>query len=119
MTQHSWFRRFGFLVILAVLWLGTSVLYWHQQYAETRAEHQSQCEFLKAQAPEAACPPYDGAEARTSFWSGVWENNRSEYEQLLVQGLLLVALASWVAKKSEEQLDRIEAKVDRVLQPFD
>jgi len=91
-------RKYGFLVILLALWVGTTIGFWHQERAEDRERYSNQCELIVTFGGD--CPPY--RESDTSFWAGFWENHQSEYAQLFVQGLLLIALANVFARKESE-----------------
>lgn len=110
----SFLRRYGAAFILLGFLVATSMGYWNQSYAFTRHQTQEKCELLKAERPEAECPKWEVQDQRTHFWNGVWENDRSEYEQLLVQFLIMVAFASWIAYKDKETEDRIEAMLEEI-----
>lgn len=68
-------RRYGFLVVLFLLWLASIVLY-----------------------GQTAKPD--------EFWPGVWENLQSEWAQLFVQGLLMIAFEQYVTAKASENTKR-------------
>jgi hypothetical protein len=50
------------------------------------------------------------------FWSAVFENWQSEWLQLFVQALLINGLGHLLYRKESEDQERMEAKLDRVLQ---
>ncbi len=98
------FRRWGALVILAVLWLGSwmAFAYYEARVVQHQADDHGQA--------------YDPQEASDEFWSGTFENLQSEWVQLLVQGGLFVGGARYVFRKQKEDTDRIEAKIDQLLE---
>lgn len=53
-------------------------------------------------------------ETGLDFWHSTLENWQSEWLQLLVQAVLVVGLADKLFKKSTEQMDRIEKKLDEL-----
>jgi hypothetical protein len=97
------FRWYGALLILLVMWVGTSLLYWTHLRDE-----------VKHQAEEHG-QAFDEDEFRSQYWAGYFENHQSEYAQLFFQGLLIGALGSYLFKKEKEDILRIEAKVDALL----
>lgn len=99
----GWLRRYGFGLILLALFLGSVAA-----YADAK---QTVCGYDADQHGQ----PYDPVECRAEFWDGFWENQQSEMAQLLVQFLGMVAFARWITYRAEEQTDRLEAKVDRLL----
>jgi hypothetical protein len=95
----EWFKDYGAAVVL-VLFMGlTTGAYWNQTYAYTRAEAQEHGQQWTQQ------------DQRTEFWTGVWENNRSEYEQLFMQFLLIIALGQWFARKQQKDVEEAVRKV--------
>lgn len=48
--------------------------------------------------------------------AGTFENLQSEWAQLLVQAVLVVGYAKAVFAKSTEDVERLEEKVDRLLE---
>jgi hypothetical protein len=61
-----------------------------------------------------AMQPKIAEEGQAEFWSAVFENWQSEWLQLLVQAILLSALPHWFFRRSQEQADRMERKLDRL-----
>ena len=110
----SFFRRYGAGLILLALFIGSTAGFWHQGYAKTRHEAESACDNIKAHDPDAKCPIWEAQDQRTHFWDGMWENVQSEYQQLLLQFLLMVAFASWLAYKEKEGEDEILDKLDEL-----
>lgn len=88
-------RQYGLGLILLALFLVSVSAYWNQTYAYTRSEASAHGE------------QWEEDDQRTEFWNGIWENMESEFGQLLVQFLGMVAFANWVAKKQQE--DQVEA----------
>lgn len=95
-------RRFGGIYLLLVFLVLTTTAYWHQSYAYTRHQNTQTCKEIKAQSAEAQCPTWQTQDQRTHFWNGLWENDRSEYEQLFVQSLILIIFANWILTKESE-----------------
>lgn len=93
--MKQFLRDYGFGFILFFLLLVTTSAYWHQTYAYTRQE------------AEALGQEWKPEDQRTEFWTGVWENDRSEYEQLFFQFLGMVALAAYITHKAEAKQDEI------------
>lgn len=85
-------RRWGAVYILAVLFVGS----WAGQLV--------------------AMQPTIQQEGWSEFWSATTENWQSEFLQLLVQAVLIVALADRVFRRGAEDSRRIERKLDRLLE---
>ena len=83
------FKRWGAVYMLAVLFLGS----WVGQYVAQTSE----------------------GEGWTLFLSSTFENWQSEFLQLAVQALVVVAGAKVLFRKSIEDRERLEAKVDELL----
>ncbi|MFC9973554.1 hypothetical protein ACFVH6_21935 [Spirillospora sp. NPDC127200] len=105
-------RRWGAVYILAALWLVSSLLFGLAEAAvQTNEARQHGQGFA-------------WSEFWPAYWSGYFENLLSEWAQLAVQAVLVVALAGRLFRRSEEQqittvrealtadLRRIEAKLD-------
>lgn len=97
------FRRFGFLYILLFLFLGS----WIGQFY-------TQMEVVMLDAREHGDVFY-WSEFWPQFFAATFENWQSEFLQLLVQALGMYVLAQAVFQKSEEDMRRIERKIDRLL----
>jgi len=91
MPRPSHLRRWGAVYILAVLWLGS----WAGQLV--------------------AMGPAISHEGWTEFWSATFENWQSEYLQLVVQSVLLLACKHLLFAADAEDMERVERKLDRVL----
>src|SRR5688572_1074916 len=102
MRLTEWLRKYSGGILLLLLLVGTTTAYWHQSYAASRAESQEHGQEWKVE------------DQRTRFWDGVWENDRSEYEQLFIQFLIMVAFANYLSKKQQEDLEKIQAKLDEM-----
>ncbi len=92
-------KRWGVAVILLLLWVSCTALFWgyERQVVQHEAEDH-QTEFAED-------------EFRDEFWSGTFENLQSEWTQLFVQAVFVVGFASFLFKKSKEDMDRLEEKV--------
>ncbi len=97
--MKTWLKDYSAGVILAVIMIFTTTAYWHQTYAETRSQAQQHGQ------------EWTQGDQRTEFWNGVWENNRSEYEQLFMQFLLIIALGQWFARKQSKDMEEAVRKV--------
>lgn len=97
--MKTWLKDYSAGLILALLMIVNTGAYWHQTYAHTRAQAQEHGQEWKQQ------------DQRTEFWNGVWENNRSEYEQLFMQFLLIIALGQWFARKQQKDMEDAVRKV--------
>ncbi|SET48678.1 hypothetical protein [Nonomuraea wenchangensis] len=85
------FRRWGAVYILAVLFAGS----WIGQAV--------------AMQPEIA------EKGWTEFWAATFENWQSEYLQLIIQATLLLGAKHLLFQADARDLERIEAKLDRLL----
>lgn len=97
--MRQFLRDYGFAFMLFGMFLLTTTFYWHQSYAFTRQEAEAHGQVWTEQ------------DQRTEFWEGVWENDRSEYEQLFVQFVGMVAFARWIAYKTEKTQDEVLEEV--------
>lgn len=50
-----------------------------------------------------------------TFWAATFENWQSEWFQLVFQAVLLLGAKHWLFKADARDLERIEAKIDRLL----
>lgn len=97
------FRRWGAVYILVVLWLGS----WAAQLvAQTH-------EFASEQAQHGGA--FAWAEFWPPFFAATFENWQSEWLQLIFQAALLLAGKHWLFQADAEDLERIEGKLDRLL----
>lgn len=84
-------RRWGAVYVLAILFLGS----WAGQAWTMMPEIQDQ--------------------GWTKFWSATLENWQSEWFQLVFQAILLMGAKHWIFQVDARDLERIEEKVDRLL----
>lgn len=84
-------RRWGAVYVLAILFLGS----WAGQAWTMMPEIQDQG-WIK-------------------FWSATLENWQSEWFQLVFQAILLMGAKHWIFQMDARDLERIEEKVDRLL----
>lgn len=84
-------RRWGAVYVLAILFLGS----WAGQAWTMMPEIQDQ--------------------GWTKFWSATLENWQSEWFQLVFQAILLMGAKHWIFQMDARDLERIEEKVDRLL----
>lgn len=89
MKNHM--RRWGAVYILALLFTGSWV------------------------GQAWAMQPVIRKEGWTEFWSATFENWQSEWLQLVFQAILLLGAKHWLFKADARDLERVEAKIDRLL----
>ncbi|MEV4287364.1 hypothetical protein AB0K40_17810 [Nonomuraea bangladeshensis] len=89
MTRHL--RRWGAVYILVLLFAGS----WAGQ----------------AVAMQATI----AEEGWSEFWAASFENWQSEWLQLVFQAVLLLGAKHWLFRVEAEDLERIEAKLDQLL----
>lgn len=85
------FRRFGFIYILILMFFGS----WFGQYV----------------AMVNVAGPFKPDE----FWAATFENWQSEFLQLFVQALGMYVVADFIFRKADEDMKRIERKIDVLL----
>lgn len=90
MKKH--FQNWGVAYILLVLWIGS----WIGQAITMQSEIEK--------------------EGWTVFWAATFENWQSEWIQLLIQAIGLLALKHVIFKAEAEDQERLEAKVDALLE---
>jgi hypothetical protein len=96
-------QRWGVVYVLAVIWLGfwlVHLLLFAAEYAQEQQDHGRLIET---------------AEMVTAWLAASFENLTSEAWQLLFQAGVVVGAAHLLFKRGEDQTDRIEAKLDRLL----
>ncbi|HUR27530.1 MAG TPA: DUF6766 family protein [Planctomycetota bacterium] len=101
MKRH--FRRWGAVYILTVLFLGSWVGQFFTQLAEFRQQ-------VAAQGEPFAWSPY-----LATFFSATFENWQSEWLQLLVQAVLLLAMKHLIFRADAEDMERLQSKVDALM----
>jgi hypothetical protein len=99
----SHFRRWGAIYILAALFLAT----WAAQFVTQLLDFQSE--------QMAHGQPFEWPEFWADFLRATFENWQSEWLQLLAQALLISAFSHVLFRKGDEDHNRLEAKVDRIL----
>jgi hypothetical protein len=92
MAAMKHMRRCGAVYILAVLFAGS----WAGQ--------------------AWAMQPVIEKEGWIEFWSATFENWQSEWLQLVFQAILLLGAKHWLFQADARDLERIERKIDRVLE---
>ena len=58
-------------------------------------------------------------EDKPEFWAAVFENWQSEMGQLIVQAVLLLAMGHLLFKAEKSDQERLEEKVDTILEKLD
>ena len=101
MTSHL--RRWGAVYLLLMLFVGS----WAGQLVAQAAE------FTSEQGQHGQ--PFTWSEFWPTFWAATLENWQSEFLQLIWQAVIVVGYAHVVFRKGTEDIDRVEAKVDRLL----
>lgn len=104
--MRNWLRDRGlgvlFVSIFLVTWAGQLVFEW-LDYANDERAH-------------GADPKFWSEGFWASFWQSTLENWQSEFLQLLWQAAGLTFLLYWGSSQSRESDERIEVKIDRLLE---
>ena len=100
--QASHLRRWGAVYVLALLFLGSWIGQFFAQLAEFRDEAKSHGETFM------------WADFWPAFLSATFENWQSEWLQLVFQAILLLGAKHLIFKVDAEDMERLEAKVDKV-----
>lgn len=95
-------RRWGAVYILVLLFVGS----WLGQFFTQMAE------FTSTQQQHGQ--PFVWGEYLHDFFASTFENWQSEWLQLIFQAILLLGAKHWLFKVDAEDLERIEAKIDRI-----
>jgi hypothetical protein len=95
-------RRWGAVYLLLLLFVGS----WLGQFFTELAEFRSD---LAMHGQEFAW-----SEFFTTFFSSTFENWQSEWLQLVFQAILLLGAKHWIFKVDAEDMERLEAKIDRI-----
>lgn len=85
-------RRWGAVYILVLLFAGS----WFGQAVTMMPEIES--------------------EGWGKFWASTFENWQSEWLQLIFQAVLLLGAKHWLFKVDAEDMERLEGKIDRLLE---
>jgi len=70
--------------------------------------------FIASWSMQAVAQFFWEQEDSGKFWAATFENWQSEWLQLLVQAVVVVGFAEKLFRKSTEQMDRIEHKIDEM-----
>lgn len=101
--MKEYLKRWGAAYILFALWVTSWTLHYHTKYrvevSEAKEHGQS----------------FEHGDFVLEWLSESFENLSSEWAQLFVQVVIVVGAAALLFKKSKEDADRIEAKVDQLL----
>lgn len=95
-------RRWGAVYVLLMLWLGSWLGQFVSQLTEFRAEQSTHGE------------PFTWADFWPAFFSSTFENWQSEWLQLIFQAILLMGAKHWIFRVDAEDMERIEAKIDKI-----
>ncbi|WP_051574882.1 DUF6766 family protein [Mycobacterium sp. URHB0044] len=95
-------RRWGAVYVLLLLFFGS----WLGQFLSQLSE------FRSEQAMHGQ--PFMWSEYWTSFMASTLENWQSEWLQLVFQAILLLGAKHWIFKVDAEDMERLEAKIDRI-----
>jgi hypothetical protein len=99
------------ILIFLVMWIVSSFAFWHFDRQHEMNEAQQLCELQGKPASEC----FEERAFRTRYLAEYFENHQSEYAQLFFQALLIGAMGSVLFKKEKEELLRIEAKIDSLV----
>jgi hypothetical protein len=95
-------RRWGAVYVLLLLFLGSWLGHFFSQLSEFRSE-----QAMHGQ-------PFMWSDYWNSFIASTLENWQSEWLQLVFQAILLLGAKHWIFKVDAEDMERIEAKIDRI-----
>lgn len=95
-------RRWGAVYLLLTLWAVFEVVQWVTNLAEYRAEQ------------AAHGQPFEWGQFVSYFLARFAENHASESWQLAIQAILIVGLSHVMFRKGDEDIERIEAKIDEL-----
>lgn len=95
-------RRWGAVYVLLVLFAGSWIGQFVTQLMSFRNEQRSHGQ------------DFVWADYWAAFLASTLENWQSEWLQLVFQAILLLGAKHWIFKVDAEDLERIEAKVDRI-----
>lgn len=99
----SHLRRWGAAYLLLLLFLGSWVGQFFTQLAHVADEQRARGQ------------PFEWGSFLDDFWSATFENWQSEWLQLFVQAVVLLGMKHLIFKADAEDMERLEAKVDRLL----
>lgn len=96
------FRRWGAVYVLLILFAGSWLGQFFAQLSTYHSELQQHGESFSwsGYLPE--------------FMASTFENWQSEWFQLVFQAVLLMGARHWIFKVEAEDMERIEAKIDRI-----
>jgi hypothetical protein len=100
-------RRWGAVYVLAVLFIGSWLGQFFTQLSEFRSDQQEH-----GQA-------FQWADYLTEFFASTFENGQSEWLQLVFQAILLLGAKHFIFRVDAEDMERLEAKVDRLTEQLD
>jgi hypothetical protein len=95
-------RRWGAVYVLLVLFVGSWLGQFVTQLQEFRSEQQEHRE------------PFVWGDFWNAFFASTFENWQSEWLQLIFQAILLLGAKHWLFKVDAEDMERIEAKIDKI-----
>lgn len=95
-------RKWGAVYLLLLLFLGSWIGQFFTQLAEFRSEQSSHGQR------------FEWGSYLTTFFSSTFENWQSEWLQLVFQAVLLLGAKHLIFRVDAEDLERLEAKVDRI-----
>lgn len=100
-------RRWGAVYVLLALFLGSWLGHFFTQLAEFRTEQEEH-----GQA-------FVWADYLMGFFASTFENWQSEWLQLVFQAVLLLGAKHVIFRVDAEDLERLEAKVDKISKQLD
>ncbi|MFI5707093.1 DUF6766 family protein [Kribbella sp. NPDC051620] len=105
--RESHARRWGAVYVLAVLFVGSWLGQFFTQLSEFRSDQQEH-----GQA-------FQWADYLTNFFASTFENWQSEWLQLVFQAILLLGAKHLIFRVDAEDMERLEAKVDKLTEQLD
>lgn len=101
-TPDTHLRRWGAVYILLALFIGSWLGQFFTQLQEFRSEQSAHRE------------PFAWSDYLASFFSSTLENWQSEWLQLIFQAILLLGAKHFLFRVDAEDMERLEAKVDKL-----
>jgi hypothetical protein len=95
-------RRWGAVYVLLLLFLGSWIGQFFAQLSEYRSDQAAHDE------------PFEWSGYAANFIASTLENWQSEWLQLVFQAVLLMGARHWIFKVEADDMERIEAKIDRI-----